>query len=706
MWFSLLRTKLGVASIFVAISSFLSISSTFAQADQRPFSCGADEYWEAKAKQNPALKTQRQQLLNQILKNEASSFKKDGQEEVRIIPVVFHVIHQYGLENISRQKILDQINTLNETFNGKNKDTQNVRSIYKGLIANSKVEFRLATKDPNGNCTDGVVRVYSDLTNNANDNTKAVSYWNSDNYLNIWVVSSITNFGQAGTVLGYAQFPWDPTKTTDGIIVRADQVTAGNKTLTHEIGHYLGLMHTFESAMGNGCGGNCTSSGDLICDTPPSTGPTGGCPASTYNTCKSDNPDMPDMTENFMDYSSCTRMFTLGQKARMDNVFSTTKRAYLVSEENLLATGVADGSVSLCKPVADFYATQYVICEGGSITFKDNTYNGLPSTYTWSFAGGNPAISSLKDPVIKFDKAGTYEVTLEVANSAGSSKTERTALITVLPAVSDIKAPVVQDFENFDLDKAGYAVNSDDRGIKWSLNSNASAGGSNSFYLNNISGTDNYTYTVTLPAVDMTTTNDKKLTFNLAYAQVASNTNDELRVQVSSNCGQNFSTMYYKFGSKLTSTSTLYTSSFIPDLNEWKQEEIDLSSYKNTKNLIIRFSLKNHGGNNLYIDNINIGGISTSIESKHFSGNAYMEIYPNPAASEFSLRTTDAVTNGNLEVFDASGKKISTLQGLNIGKDQALQLNKNILNITAGGVYYIKLHTANASYVEKLIISK
>ncbi|RYD77036.1 MAG: T9SS type A sorting domain-containing protein [Sphingobacteriales bacterium] len=702
MWYFQLKTKLRAIGVFALAASLFQSSPAQAQANNHPFNCGADVNWEMKAKENPALLMKRQEVLQTAMRYE-NARQKDGQEEVRIIPVVFHIIHQYGSENINKQRILDQLNTLNETFGGRNKDTSGVRKDYKYLIANSKVEFRLATKDPNGNCTDGIVRVYSAQTNNADDNVKAVSNWEPKNYLNIWVVNSITNFGQAGTILGYAQFPWDPSNSTDGIIVRADQVSAGNKTLTHEIGHYLGLFHTFQ----DGCGSSCASSGDYICDTPPSAGPTQGCPGATYNSCSSDVPNLPDMTENFMDYSTCARMFSLGQKARMDGVFSSTKRAYLVSEANLIATGVADGTAGQCKPIADFYATQYVICEGGSINFKDNTFNAAPNSYQWSFQGGNPALSSTKDPVIKFEKAGSYEVSLEVSNTAGNSKAERKALITVLPSVSDIKSPLAQDFESFNTTTSGYAFSTDANGLKWTINAGAAAGGTKSLYLNNLKAQELETYSVTLPAVDMTTSSTKKLTYSLAYAQVLSNSNDELRVQVSTDCGQNFSTVSYKYGSKLATTTELKTTAFKPTAAEWRTESIDLNSYKNTKNLIIRFMLKNRNGNNIYIDNLNIGeGFATAIEPNHFSGNAHMQLYPNPSYGNFSLRIATAEKNATMEVFDASGKQLAVLQNLTFENDQALYFTKNMLNIQSGGVYLIKLHTATASYVEKLIISK
>ena len=160
-----------------------------------------------------------------------------------IIPVVFHVLHEYGSENISKEQILDQLRTLNEDYKRTNPDTVNTPVPFKPLSGGLDIEFRLATIDPSGNCTDGINRLYTPLTNNARDNIKSLIYWPRNKYLNIWVVKSIQNSsGSTGTVLGYAQFPSSGSASTDGLVVRADYIGSigtsnDGRTLTHEVGH-------------------------------------------------------------------------------------------------------------------------------------------------------------------------------------------------------------------------------------------------------------------------------------------------------------------------------------------------------------------------------------------------------------------------------------------------------------------------------------
>ena len=122
-----------------------------------------------------------------------------------IIPVVFHVIHQGGSENISIEQINDQMNILNEDFARLNADSINTPAVFAEYAGDTNIEFRLAKLDPNGNCTEGVTRTYSNLTVGARDNVKALIQWDPERYLNVWVVKTIENFSEdGGIILGFA----------------------------------------------------------------------------------------------------------------------------------------------------------------------------------------------------------------------------------------------------------------------------------------------------------------------------------------------------------------------------------------------------------------------------------------------------------------------------------------------------------------------
>ena len=252
--------------------------------------CGTDQFVDAQIENNKEKAELIYSVPDAILNYSGNSH---GKKAVVTIPVVFHVIHEYGPENISKAQILDQMRILNEDFRRRNADTSKTRAIFKSIAVDCEIEFKMATKDPAGNCTDGITRTVSSLTNGGDEEAKQLIIWDQSKYLNIWVVKTI---GRAANILGYAVLPTSNDKSGDGIILRASYVGSigtgsaeyAGRTLTHEIGHYLGLWHPFQDAQrdANGdpisdCGNsNCQRSGDWICDTPPVLSASFGCNTS------------------------------------------------------------------------------------------------------------------------------------------------------------------------------------------------------------------------------------------------------------------------------------------------------------------------------------------------------------------------------------------------------------------------------------------
>ncbi|MFN3528312.1 MAG: M43 family zinc metalloprotease [Bacteroidia bacterium] len=291
------------------------------------------------------------------------AFESSGTEGVQSnlrIPIVVHVMHlpseTYGnLSNITDEQIFSQIEVLNEDFR-RMAGTRGFNNLATG--ADVEVEFCLATRDPNGNPTTGIVRVpYAESQSfnlGIDRQMKDQSRWPTNRYLNFWIVKNI-----AGGLLGYTYLPETLLGDTsrpfiDGIVIAAryfgsvdkqpfgqnfflDGRFAYGRTATHEVGHYLNLYHTWGD-------GGCEID-DFVDDTPLCSGPYFGCPPSPSRPFQC--PNLGRMVENYMDYSDdvCFNVFTQGQKARMRAALQFYPfRASMVNQVNIIATGCNDSS--------------------------------------------------------------------------------------------------------------------------------------------------------------------------------------------------------------------------------------------------------------------------------------------------------------------------------------------------------------------------
>lgn len=627
----------------------------------------------------------------------------------KVIPVVVHVIHYGGIENISKAQILDQIDSLNKDFNRLNADTIDTPLIFRPLSGSANVEFRMAQLDPNGNCTDGIVRVYSPLTFDARNNVKALSYWPSNQYLNMWIVASIANTGGSpGQVIGFAQFPGTGTAATDGVVIKHDFMgsigtaagSGGNgRTSTHEIGHWLNLRHIWGDAQ---CGN------DFVSDTPaqfeanlsicPSWPHVSNCPGNAPN---------GDMFTNYMDYTNgdCQDQFSIGQCARMNATLASavSGRNNLSTPANLIATGTDGTPAVLCAPKADFIPRPQFICEGGSVLFKDISWRGEATSRTWTFPGGTPATDTAANPVILYSTPGTYDVTLTVTNSAGSDTKTVTGMIVVSPNAVSTTVPYSEGFEGGVFPTNDWHLINANGGSQWEVNNVAASTGSYSINLYNYAGNDKGPDEFVTNAFNLSNITGTMMTFDVSFAlssATATNT-DKLSVYFSSNCGQTWTPRYNKSGATLATTTSIVAGDFYPTSNQWRTETVNLvpTTVSTKPNVRFRFEFTHDTGNNLYIDNINLTGVVGVNEIN--ADNADVTVYPNPSSSftyvDFNMTYGGKV---NIDVSDALGRVVSTFTDELPAGPHQYTMNQDL----AKGVYFVRLSFGSESITKKVVI--
>src|SRR5665647_313606 len=372
--------------------------------------CGNDKML-YQLRKNAAFRAKENKMNLDIL-NAIDTIKND----TIILPVVIHIINPNPY-SITDAQVINGVNLLNDAFS-----KSGIYSASPG--ADTKIRFCLAKKDPDGGNSTGITRTTSFFSTHLNkdiedDKLKNLIQWDPSRYINIWLITSIEGEAYASYSCGiwtrlreggYATMP--PFEASlDGIVV-----TGFGALLAHEMGHYLGLYHTFDGGCNNN---NCLLDGDRVCDTPPdgSVSPSAGCNSPT-NSCNTDtlsnysngffHTDVPDQIANFMDYgnSACSIEFTQGQADRMRATIMTQRSGLLQNEcdqpcpENIIANFTRNIAYSVT---------------GNTIVFT-NTSTGA-TNFQWLV--NDSIISTGINFSYTFNTTGKIKVTLKAFNTIG-----------------------------------------------------------------------------------------------------------------------------------------------------------------------------------------------------------------------------------------------------------------------------------------------
>ena len=617
-----------------------------------------------------------------------------------IIPVVFHVVHQYGVENISDEQIYDALRILNDDYQLGNTDTSFVVSSFKSVIANVGVEFRLAQRDPQGNCHPGITRTVAASTYDGDydmvgDIQDVHGAWASNRYLNVFVCSN------AAGAAGYTQLPgnWPPANSGyAGIWLGHNYVGSigtgspnRSRALTHEVGHWLNLSHCWGPNNNPGNSASC-SDDDQVSDTPNTIG-WQSCNL-TGTTCNS-----LDNVQNYMEYSYCSRMFTEGQKQRMVTALNsgTGGRSNLWTTNNLNFTGVSN-TPSLCE--TDFTITNTVICVGDTVQFTDATYNAA-TTWDWTFQGGAPATSTTQDPFVSYSTPGVYDVTLTASDGSTSDTKNRTQYITVLPSVGTY-GPVSEGFEaGGTIPNATWFQDNPDGGNTWQITNSAAYDGDYSIKMTNFNNTDGAKDYFDSRTHDLYLASAASITFNYAYKQRNATNLDRLKVYASRDCGQTWSLRKQMTGAQLSPTGNFQNSAYTPNSqSDWGYVEVTNLSLYLVPNFRYRFEFESDGGNNCFIDNINLN-ITYGLED-HNPAVERFTVYPNPlqdnSVVDFTLNSSEQV---QIEVLDVVGKQVKALHSGRLAAGQH-KMDINLAQYPAG-VYFVRLTAGDQSTTRKVL---
>ncbi|MDX2249860.1 MAG: M43 family zinc metalloprotease [Bacteroidia bacterium] len=593
---------------------------------------------------------------------------------VLTLPVVVHIMHlpqdsvpDNSTSNITDARVQGAIDMINQAFRNTGIFAGGPFHSNSGIVSTDiEIELCLAKNDPNGNPTSGITRVATAFSNLKRDELcpgssstqdecmKALSFWDSNQYINIWIVNSICKDATNNDcgMEGYSYLAAAHGQSFDGPVIAVPYFNPQRNNISasvHQLGHYLNLMDTYFDPPGKtSCdNANCLLDGDRICDTPPDAGAQlVNCGSGqTLNSCSTDaddnspnNPfstDVQDLYENFMDNGSwgCMNMFTPGQKVRIRNSLLGVRTSLLTSQgcyvpyRNVSIKQLISPTLIACGP--PFYPKVRLANTGNveitSLKIHQSIDNSAGKTYFWSgkLAPGDSVDVRLHPETLL---PGTHDavVRLTDVNGAGldenewDDRIEQTfAYVSSVEVVNDF--PYCRDFESkvvpsdwttgnydgimsFDLHtlttcsaRGNYALRYNTNGMWHNGGVSAGPGGTVDALIS--------------PLIDLSGMGSATISFDVAYKAMNPANELTLNVLVSDNCGQNFTPVFSKSHMDLQTAISPFSVNVVAweptGCNEWRRETISLNQWVGQQ-VYISFEaiLESFYGQNLYLDNI------------------------------------------------------------------------------------------------------
>ncbi len=733
--------------IGITLISILSLG--FSASAQKP--CATDtKYWEMVKKYPGILDLEKQfedQIGSNIEKTAAGAAARTtaisaSDTTIFDIPMVVHIVHDYSVENLSDDVIYEAAQYWATVYMCQNTDTSGVINPFKKWVGNPRMRLHLATIDPNGKPTKGVVRHMSYLTTVADDGAK-FDPWPQNKYVNIWVIRT---FGASAT--GAAAYAYLPGMAAyqpyyDGVIVLYDYANYA-KTVPHEIGHVLNLQHPW----GNTNNPAVACGDDHVDDTPPTKGhnPVGCVASALYDTaCATgylkhyrtasggdslvDYPDTAN-SQNIMDYTYCQEMFTKGQCFRMRTALTSTTagRNNLITAANLSATGALAPMPDL-PPVADYIMNRgtggsfvsddrsyfLTLNNSNSFLFRNTSWNDTLSDVQWTFSNGasTPSVSSLTTVINRFTVPGYVTVTEVAISNAGSDTLVNTQAVYVADTAGVSPWGYVQ---NFDPANCGNwpMFNYYRNNFKWDFYSGASADGDGKcMRYRSFDTTDKTVGTALGDHDDLFTpgfnlagiTGNYYLNFYTSGCRIpGSGTTDSMEIDASTNGGAQWTRIGGASGTSLIN-NTYSSLEFVPtSASQWVAHAINIPTAYRTANTFFRFRYwPGDIGNNCYLDNFYTYQFPAEVLAPTAAAGS-LKLSPNPATNGCNiLFKTGYDGSATIMVKDITGRVVYQLHN-SYAPDAIAEETIDRSVTPVAGIYLVTVIINGKASTEKLVV--
>jgi len=691
--------------LLISSKSFSQIDKLNINSDKPIIRCGSDEYNEKLRQQYPNMMGSKE--YEDWLRPKIEAFKAsrllnpDETNVVLTIPVVVHVLNNGEAigtgPNITDTQVQSQITVMNI-------DYRNLAGSIIPVAADVEVEFCLAQQDPNGLPTNGIDRVnigqngitetsLPDAQNQMNA-LKPSSIWDPSKYMNMWSVA----FNGGSGLLGYAQFPGGPANTDgvvsdyryfgssdydDGSFILSAPFDKG-RTMTHEVGHFLGLFHTFQD-------GTCTDdylTGDLCADTPGVATANYNCPTGT-DSCPTPLGN-PDMIENYMDYTddACMNTFTVDQKARIVTVLNnSTNRMELTTSIGCDTPVIYDldgqidfGSLNIINCGSTSITPEIIITNHGNNTLTSGTIDyyidsETPVSYNWTGSLAIGEFDTVALPVINLT-LGAHTFNAELIDPNGGTDEQ--------PANNVISTNInITGANCSSVGTTTYATSTE--GVVFNTISNLNSG--------KPSGYSDYTASST--DVNINSAYDLSI-----YANSDGNYQIITYVWIdwNQNCNFDDAGEQYDLGTSANIVNDLTTNSplsiTIPSGASLGNTTMRVTT-KYTDPGSNQFPTSCENGHDAEVEDYTINVMSAlSLDDYYLNS---LSIYPNPVTDKLTIKVSNSYTPDSYKIYNMVGQLVAQKSVNNLSD---LKVNTSSLS---DGVYFIKISKDNSSSILKFL---
>lgn len=393
----------------------------------------------------------------------------------------------------------------------------------------------------------------------------------------------------------------------------------------------------------------------------------------------------------------------------------TSRRSIAVNRSGGLYNCVLPNDLSAESIINDF-STYSPICDGDTvnltasirnigandqsnfnISYQLNSEPVVTETYSGTLSSGTQINHEFSTPIV-FSSDGDMELkvwtTLATDDYNGNDESTSNFYIQSVPVALNIN----EDFETDNVPPSGWRLENPDNARTWVKSESITGSDDQPTFASYVDGANYSTRgqedILTTGIFDLTG-DDVVLNFDLAKAQWSASYNDGLRVEISTDCGENFTEIYFKDGLDLSTIPNYIDSTWSPaSQNDWRTETIDLSAYEGNTQVVFRFININDYSNSTFLDNVNVSGTSLSVAEERL--NTELSLYPNPTEGIVNIQLKSMFLE-TVDVFDIYGKHIKSQPVKN------KQMTTLSLENIATGIYFVRVKADNATVYRKIV---